>query len=91
MLNCSLKKNVSLCLGLVDRAVWPLPFQVALQDLQTNSKIAALLPYFVYVVSGVSDQTAGEDVSWGGDDAAACGAHGRCHQKSRLLCALVSP
>lgn len=28
--------------------------QVALQDLQTNSKIAALLPYFVYVVSGVS-------------------------------------
>ncbi|NWY58801.1 TAF6L factor, partial [Chionis minor] len=27
--------------------------QVALQDLQTNSKIAALLPYFVYVVSGV--------------------------------------
>ncbi|XP_043437386.1 TAF6-like RNA polymerase II p300/CBP-associated factor-associated factor 65 kDa subunit 6L isoform X4 [Prionailurus bengalensis] len=34
-------------------AVWPLPFQIALQDLQTNSKIAALLPYFVYVVSGV--------------------------------------
>lgn len=32
----------------------PLPFQIALQDLQTNSKIAALLPYFVYVVSGVS-------------------------------------
>ena len=28
--------------------------QVALQDLQTNSKISALLPYFVYVVSGVS-------------------------------------
>ncbi|NWH79601.1 TAF6L factor, partial [Piaya cayana] len=28
--------------------------KVALQDLQTNSKIAALLPYFVYVVSGVS-------------------------------------
>lgn len=28
--------------------------QVALQDLQSNSKIAALLPYFVYVVSGVS-------------------------------------
>ncbi|MGH0169933.1 UNVERIFIED_CONTAM: hypothetical protein FKN15_057987 [Acipenser sinensis] len=27
--------------------------QVALQDLQTNSKIAALLPYFVHVVSGV--------------------------------------
>ncbi|NXN96343.1 TAF6L factor, partial [Rhinopomastus cyanomelas] len=27
--------------------------KVALQDLQTNSKIAALLPYFVYVVSGV--------------------------------------
>ncbi|EHH56136.1 PCAF-associated factor 65-alpha [Macaca fascicularis] len=27
--------------------------QVALQDLQTNSKIGALLPYFVYVVSGV--------------------------------------
>ncbi|NWX00540.1 TAF6L factor, partial [Caloenas nicobarica] len=26
---------------------------VALQDLQSNSKIAALLPYFVYVVSGV--------------------------------------
>ncbi|CAI9539653.1 unnamed protein product [Staurois parvus] len=28
--------------------------KVALQDLQTNPKIAALLPYFVYVVSGVS-------------------------------------
>ncbi|XP_073410744.1 TAF6-like RNA polymerase II p300/CBP-associated factor-associated factor 65 kDa subunit 6L isoform X4 [Dendrobates tinctorius] len=27
--------------------------KVALQDLQTNSKIGALLPYFVYVVSGV--------------------------------------
>ncbi|XP_058868036.1 TAF6-like RNA polymerase II p300/CBP-associated factor-associated factor 65 kDa subunit 6L [Acipenser ruthenus] len=27
--------------------------KVALQDLQTNSKIAALLPYFVHVVSGV--------------------------------------
>ncbi|KAM4617849.1 TAF6-like RNA polymerase II p300/CBP-associated factor-associated factor 65 kDa subunit 6L [Discoglossus pictus] len=27
--------------------------KVALQDLQTNPKIAALLPYFVYVVSGV--------------------------------------
>ncbi|XP_053911583.1 TAF6-like RNA polymerase II p300/CBP-associated factor-associated factor 65 kDa subunit 6L, partial [Cuculus canorus] len=27
--------------------------KVALQDLQSNSKIAALLPYFVYVVSGV--------------------------------------
>ncbi|XP_043913006.1 TAF6-like RNA polymerase II p300/CBP-associated factor-associated factor 65 kDa subunit 6L isoform X2 [Protopterus annectens] len=27
--------------------------KVALQDLQTNSKIAALLPYFVYIVSGV--------------------------------------
>ncbi|XP_053305005.1 TAF6-like RNA polymerase II p300/CBP-associated factor-associated factor 65 kDa subunit 6L [Spea bombifrons] len=27
--------------------------KVALQDLQTNAKIAALLPYFVYVVSGV--------------------------------------
>ncbi|XP_063801063.1 TAF6-like RNA polymerase II p300/CBP-associated factor-associated factor 65 kDa subunit 6L [Pseudophryne corroboree] len=27
--------------------------KVALQDLQTNSKVAALLPYFVYVVSGV--------------------------------------
>ncbi|XP_069750281.1 TAF6-like RNA polymerase II p300/CBP-associated factor-associated factor 65 kDa subunit 6L isoform X4 [Narcine bancroftii] len=26
--------------------------KVALQDLQSNSKIAALLPYFVYVVSG---------------------------------------
>lgn len=28
-------------------------FQVALLDLQSNSKIAALLPYFVYVISGV--------------------------------------
>lgn len=28
--------------------------QVALLDLQSNSKIAALLPYFVYVISGVS-------------------------------------
>ncbi|XP_078391056.1 TAF6-like RNA polymerase II p300/CBP-associated factor-associated factor 65 kDa subunit 6L isoform X2 [Cetorhinus maximus] len=27
--------------------------KAALQDLQSNSKIAALLPYFVYVVSGV--------------------------------------
>uniref|UniRef100_A0AAY4AKS9 TAF6-like RNA polymerase II p300/CBP-associated factor-associated factor 65 kDa subunit 6L n=1 Tax=Denticeps clupeoides TaxID=299321 RepID=A0AAY4AKS9_9TELE len=27
--------------------------KVALLDLQTNSKIAALLPYFVYVISGV--------------------------------------
>uniref|UniRef100_A0A8C6PQG1 TAF6-like RNA polymerase II p300/CBP-associated factor-associated factor 65 kDa subunit 6L n=1 Tax=Nothobranchius furzeri TaxID=105023 RepID=A0A8C6PQG1_NOTFU len=27
--------------------------KVALQDLQSNSKIAALLPYFVYVISGV--------------------------------------
>ncbi|XP_063293663.1 TAF6-like RNA polymerase II p300/CBP-associated factor-associated factor 65 kDa subunit 6L [Pelobates fuscus] len=27
--------------------------KVALQDLETNPKIAALLPYFVYVVSGV--------------------------------------
>lgn len=27
--------------------------QVALLDLQSNSKIAALLPYFVYVISGV--------------------------------------
>lgn len=24
-------------------------------DLQSNSKIAALLPYFVYVISGVGD------------------------------------
>lgn len=24
-------------------------------DLQSNSKIAALLPYFVYVISGVCD------------------------------------
>ncbi|XP_053134693.1 TAF6-like RNA polymerase II p300/CBP-associated factor-associated factor 65 kDa subunit 6L [Hemicordylus capensis] len=31
----------------------PQLMKVALQDLQTNSKIAALLPYFVYVVSGV--------------------------------------
>ncbi|XP_071588777.1 TAF6-like RNA polymerase II p300/CBP-associated factor-associated factor 65 kDa subunit 6L [Heliangelus exortis] len=30
----------------------PQLMKVALQDLQTNSKIAALLPYFVYVVSG---------------------------------------
>lgn len=27
--------------------------QVALLDLQSNSKMAALLPYFVYVISGV--------------------------------------
>lgn len=27
--------------------------EVALLDLQSNSKIAALLPYFVYVISGV--------------------------------------
>ncbi|XP_043308728.1 TAF6-like RNA polymerase II p300/CBP-associated factor-associated factor 65 kDa subunit 6L isoform X1 [Cervus canadensis] len=31
----------------------PQLMRIALQDLQTNSKIAALLPYFVYVVSGV--------------------------------------
>ncbi|KAI1229732.1 hypothetical protein IHE44_0010919, partial [Lamprotornis superbus] len=31
----------------------PVSPQVALQDLQSNPKIAALLPYFVYVVSGV--------------------------------------
>ncbi|XP_042296576.1 TAF6-like RNA polymerase II p300/CBP-associated factor-associated factor 65 kDa subunit 6L [Sceloporus undulatus] len=31
----------------------PQLMKVALQDLQTNPKIAALLPYFVYVVSGV--------------------------------------
>lgn len=31
----------------------PQLMKVALQDLQTNSRIAALLPYFVYVVSGV--------------------------------------
>ncbi|XP_011798175.1 PREDICTED: TAF6-like RNA polymerase II p300/CBP-associated factor-associated factor 65 kDa subunit 6L [Colobus angolensis palliatus] len=31
----------------------PQLMKVALQDLQTNSKIGALLPYFVYVVSGV--------------------------------------
>ncbi|XP_029470739.1 TAF6-like RNA polymerase II p300/CBP-associated factor-associated factor 65 kDa subunit 6L isoform X1 [Rhinatrema bivittatum] len=31
----------------------PQLMKVALQDLRTNSKIAALLPYFVYVVSGV--------------------------------------
>ncbi|XP_075382236.1 TAF6-like RNA polymerase II p300/CBP-associated factor-associated factor 65 kDa subunit 6L isoform X1 [Mycteria americana] len=31
----------------------PQLMKVALQDLQTNSKISALLPYFVYVVSGV--------------------------------------
>nr|KAF6275624.1 TATA-box binding protein associated factor 6 like [Myotis myotis] len=31
----------------------PQLMKIALQDLQTNSKIAALLPYFVYVVSGV--------------------------------------
>ncbi|XP_035170222.1 TAF6-like RNA polymerase II p300/CBP-associated factor-associated factor 65 kDa subunit 6L isoform X2 [Oxyura jamaicensis] len=31
----------------------PQLMKVALQDLQSNSKIAALLPYFVYVVSGV--------------------------------------
>ncbi|XP_069501269.1 TAF6-like RNA polymerase II p300/CBP-associated factor-associated factor 65 kDa subunit 6L [Ambystoma mexicanum] len=40
----------------VTRAVMgddPQLMKVALQDLQTNSKIAALLPYFVYVVSGV--------------------------------------
>lgn len=29
------------------------PSEVALLDLQSNSKIAALLPYFVYVISGV--------------------------------------
>lgn len=38
-------------------------FQIALQDLQTNSKIAALLPYFVYVVSGVSEQGLGEELA----------------------------
>uniref|UniRef100_A0A8D1JZI1 TATA box binding protein associated factor (TAF) histone-like fold domain-containing protein n=1 Tax=Sus scrofa TaxID=9823 RepID=A0A8D1JZI1_PIG len=66
----------------------PQLMKIALQDLQTNSKIAALLPYFVYVVSGVSDQAgAGEDVLWGGDAAAACRAHSRCHQNI----ALVSP
>uniref|UniRef100_A0A8D0PW42 TATA box binding protein associated factor (TAF) histone-like fold domain-containing protein n=1 Tax=Sus scrofa TaxID=9823 RepID=A0A8D0PW42_PIG len=66
----------------------PQLMKIALQDLQTNSKIAALLPYFVYVVSGVSDQVgAGEDVLWGGDAAAACRAHSRCHQNI----ALVSP
>lgn len=43
----------------------PLAFQIALQDLQTNSKIAALLPYFVYVVSGVSEQ-AGPGRTFGG-------------------------
>ncbi|NXW81884.1 TAF6L factor, partial [Alopecoenas beccarii] len=32
----------------------PQLMKVALQDLQSNSKIAALLPYFVHVVSGVS-------------------------------------
>ncbi|XP_068779819.1 TAF6-like RNA polymerase II p300/CBP-associated factor-associated factor 65 kDa subunit 6L isoform X2 [Struthio camelus] len=32
----------------------PQLMKVALQDLQTNSKIAALLPYFVYVVKSVS-------------------------------------
>lgn len=42
--------------------------QVALQDLQSNSKIAALLPYFVYVVSGVS---ALGFFFWGGGGAAA--------------------
>ncbi|XP_062454841.1 TAF6-like RNA polymerase II p300/CBP-associated factor-associated factor 65 kDa subunit 6L [Rhea pennata] len=31
----------------------PQLMKLALQDLQSNSKIAALLPYFVYVVSGV--------------------------------------
>ncbi|XP_072839914.2 TAF6-like RNA polymerase II p300/CBP-associated factor-associated factor 65 kDa subunit 6L [Pogona vitticeps] len=31
----------------------PQLMKVALQDLQTNPKIAALLPYFVYIVSGV--------------------------------------
>ncbi|RMB90519.1 hypothetical protein DUI87_33120 [Hirundo rustica rustica] len=31
----------------------PQLMKVALQDLQSNPKIAALLPYFVYVVSGV--------------------------------------
>lgn len=45
--------------------------QVALQDLQTNSKIAALLPYFVYVVSGVSVSDGmglgGGLRFWGGD------------------------
>uniref|UniRef100_A0A8D0VJJ3 TATA box binding protein associated factor (TAF) histone-like fold domain-containing protein n=1 Tax=Sus scrofa TaxID=9823 RepID=A0A8D0VJJ3_PIG len=66
----------------------PQLMKIALQDLQTNSKIAALLPYFVYVVSGVSDQVgAGEDVLWGGDAAAARRAHSRCHQNI----ALVSP
>uniref|UniRef100_A0A8D1A914 TATA box binding protein associated factor (TAF) histone-like fold domain-containing protein n=1 Tax=Sus scrofa TaxID=9823 RepID=A0A8D1A914_PIG len=66
----------------------PQLMKIALQDLQTNSKIAALLPYFVYVVSGVSDQAgAGEDVLWGGDAAAARRAHSRCHQNI----ALVSP
>ncbi|NXA57191.1 TAF6L factor, partial [Nothocercus julius] len=42
---------------LVTRAVLgddPQLMKVALQDLRSNSKIAALLPYFVYVVSGVS-------------------------------------
>ena len=32
-------------------------FQVALLDLQSNSKMAALLPYFVYVISGVCFQS----------------------------------
>lgn len=72
--------------------MWPLPFQIALQDLQTNSKIAALLPYFVYVVSGVSEQAgAGENVLGGGADPAAHRAYGRCHQSGGLLCTLASP
>lgn len=45
------------------RCGWHPHPQVALQDLQTNSKIAALLPYFVYVVSGVS---AGNGMASGG-------------------------
>lgn len=61
---------------------WDGSFQVALQDLQTNSKIAALLPYFVYVVSGVSDQFSNED------GPAVLRVHSRCCQNGRLLLSL---
>ena len=50
---------------------------MALQDLQTNPKIAALLPYFVYVVSGVSWGGGRWGEGWGGLWGA-CGGLGSC-------------
>lgn len=92
MRHSPLKKCPSILGAAGFSAVWPLPFQIALQDLQTNSKIAALLPYFVYVVSGVSGQPGAGDNACGEEMTQEPSRLGQVpSEQQATACTLVSP